>query len=230
MRPTYPLISCICVTYNRPEMLKKAILCFEGQNYPNKELVVSYPKSDEESRSIVDNFSQHPDIQILRMERDDKESVGNARNIAIAKSRGDYICVWDDDDWYHSSRLSFQFNSMQTTGKGFNASVLTRLILFDTTTQKAYLSFRYTWENTLLCRKEIILQNQYSHVNKGEDTHIVKFLESKRFLHHIEDAPFLYIYVYHGENTWDYEHYEYLINKSEPLDEDVANTILDVLI
>jgi len=229
MRPTYPLISCICVTDNRPEFLKRAISCFEAQNYLNKELVVSYPRNDKITKSLLDELASDVELNILRVERDQDESVGNARNLAINKCRGDYICVWDDDDWYHPSRLSFQFNSMNTTGRGYSASVLTSVILFDNTTLKSYQSSHYTWENTLLCRKEIILQNQYAHRNKGEDTHIIQFLEKKKFLFHIDEAPFLYIYIYHGGNTWNYEHYQHLIGKGALLDEDVTQTILGVL-
>lgn len=229
MTQTYPLISCICVTDNRPVLLKRAISCFEAQNYPNKELVISYPKKDLRTKTLIENIPQSGELNILKLEREDEESVGNARNLAIAKCRGDYICVWDDDDWYHSSRLSFQFNSMQTVGKGYNASILTRVLLFDNTKRKAYMSFPYSWENSLLCRKEIILQNQYAHRNKGEDTHIIKFLDAKKFLYHIDDAPFLYIYIYHGQNTWDYKHYEYLINKSELLDQKNTETIISVI-
>lgn len=229
MSKSHPLISCICITDSRPIFLKRAIACFEAQNYPNKELVISYPKNDQQSRSVV-NLLKDTELSVLKMEREQEESVGNARNIAIAKCNGDYICVWDDDDWYHESRLSFQFNSMQTIGFGYNASVLTRVLLFDNTTQKAYVSFSYCWENTLLCRKEIILQNQYAHQNKGEDTHIIKFLDGKRFLHHIADAPFLYVYIYHGENTWDYKHYEYLISKSELLEEELTAAIRLLLV
>jgi len=222
MKSDQPLISCICITKNRVNFLKRAITCFAAQNYCNKELVISYPQNDNNTRLLIDKILELNDLPILRLERSDNQSVGNARNIAISKCHGDYVCVWDDDDWYHSSRLSFQFNSMQITGMGYNASVLTRLILFDQTTSKAYLSFPHCWENTLLCRKEIIFQNQYANQNKGEDSHIIKFLDGKKFLHHIIDTPFLYVYIYHGDNTWEYQHYQYLINKSELLEGSLA--------
>jgi len=225
MSQNHPLISCICVTNSRPTLLKRAIACFEAQNYPNKELIISHPKKDQQTKSVITEILGRSEILILQVERDADESVGNARNLAILKCHGDYVCVWDDDDWYHPSRLSFQFNSMKTTGVGYNASVLTKVLLFDNSTQKAYVSFSYCWENTLLCRKEIILQNQYAHQNKGEDTHIIKFLDGKRFLHHIADAPFLYVYVYHGQNTWDYQHYQYLIGRSKPTSDELNESI-----
>jgi len=229
MKPNYPLISCICITDNRTNLLKRAITCFAMQNYPNKELVISHPMQDENTRYFIKKVLEENDLSIVELERDDNESVGNARNLAISKCHGDYVCVWDDDDWYHASRLSFQFNSMQTTGIGYSASVLSRLILFDYTKKKAYLSFHHCWENTLLCRKEIIFQNQYAHQNRGEDTHIIKFLDGKKFLHHIDEAPFLYIYIYHGENTWNYDHYEFLVNKSELLEDRISDEIHNLI-
>ncbi|KIO74593.1 hypothetical protein TH53_25510 [Pedobacter lusitanus] len=225
MKLTDPLISCICITNNRPALLQKAIRCFQEQNYPNKELVVSYPRKDPSTRKILDEVLKESELKILIIERDDDESVGNARNHAVAKAGGDYICIWDDDDWYHPSRLSYQFKSMQTLGQGYQASVLTYVILYDTTTGKAYASFPYTWDGSILCRKEIIMQNQYANANKAEDTHIIKFLDSRKLLYHIEDAPFLYIYIYHGGNTWDYAHYEYFLKQSELLDDEVTANV-----
>ena len=229
MKPTHPLISCICITNNRPLLLQKAIACFESQNYPNKELVISYPIDDHHTEQLIQEVLQKEDFKILKISRSTEESLGNARNSAIAKCRGDYICIWDDDDWYHPSRLSFQFNSMQTSGHGYQASILTQLILYDATTQKAYLSFPYTWDGSILCRKEIILQNQYANQDKAEDTHVIKFLEKRRLLHYIQDAPYLYVYVFHGGNTWDYEHYKYFLGKSEVVNEDVTDRIKELL-
>jgi glycosyltransferase involved in cell wall biosynthesis len=228
MTTNYPLISCICITNNRPELLKKAIDCFESQNYPNKELVISYPKKDVSTKRILENNS-HSDLRILSIEREDEESLGNARNQAIIKCKGEYVCIWDDDDWYHSSRLSFQFNSIQEKGQGYQASVLTRILLYDTTTKKAYLSFPHYWDGTILCRKVILLQNQYKNSNIAEDSHVVHFLASKNLLFKIDNVPFLYVYVYHGNNTWNYEHFEIFLSKSELITGEDSEHILGLL-
>jgi len=229
MPETYPLISCICITDNRPEFLQKTIIYFKNQNYPNKELVISYPQKDKSTPALIDKIRPKSEINILTIERDDKETLGNSRNQAIFKCHGDYICTWDDDDWYHASRLSFQFNSMHNIGRGYQASVLTRVILYDAIKEKSYLSFSYTWDCSLLCRKEIIFQNQYAHLDKGEDTHIIKFLDSRKLLHYVEEAPFLYIYIYHGKNTWNYAHFEYFLKQSEVLNEELTLTIKNLL-
>lgn len=228
MTTAHPLISCICITNNRPWLLQRAINCFKSQNYPNTQLVISYPKKDITTQKII-REPKNSDIEILQIERESEESLGNARNTAIAKCHGDYICIWDDDDWYHSSRLSYQLNSILDKGLGYQASILTRILLFDKTTKQSYYSFPYTWDGTILCKKEILLQNQYANSQKAEDTHVIKFLSSKKLLYQIEDAPFLYVYVYHGENTWNYEHFEYFLNKSELLAEELGEKIIELL-
>lgn len=223
-----PLISCICITNNRPLLLERAIANFYGQVYPNKELIISYPVGDDQTKLILDHvLKQELEMTIIAIERDVEEKLGSARNTAIRKCNGDYVCIWDDDDWYHPERLSIQYNSMKNIGSGCQASVLTNILLYDSTTQKAYLSFPYTWDGTLLCRKEILYQNQYSFLNKAEDSHIIKFLDSKKLLHYINDYPFLYIYIYHGQNTWDYTHYEYFLKKSTLLDQETTKIIQD---
>jgi glycosyltransferase involved in cell wall biosynthesis len=225
----YPLISCICVTHSRISFLATAINCFQAQDYPYKEMIISYPVNDTATKNFLNNQTNLQLTNIVIILRADNESVGNARNIAINNCHGDYICVWDDDDWYHPSRLSSQYDAMINIGK-CHACVLTSLILFDKLTRKAYISSQYTWENTLLCRKEVIMQNQYAHRNKGEDTHIIQFLEKKKYLHHVEDAPFLYIYIYHGTNTWERAHYEHLISKGAALSKELNNQIIKLLI
>lgn len=225
MNQSYPLISCICVTNNRPEQLKKAISCFANQNYPNKELVISYPKNDQASKKVVENIQQDESWNIMLIERPTDESLGNARNHLIFKCSGDYVCIWDDYDWYHPSRLTYQFNSMQIVGQRYQASVLSQILLYDATIRKAYQSFSYTWDGTLLCRKEILLQNQYANANLGEDTHVITFLSGRKLLYRIEDVPFLYVYIYYGTNSWDYKHFKYFTDKSLLLDEELTDSI-----
>lgn len=228
MVTNYPLISCVCITNNRPKLLQNAINCFESQNYLNKELVISYPKEDMATKAIIQNL-RNSDLKILSIEREQTDSLGNARNQAIVKCRGEYVCIWDDDDWYHSSRLSFQFNSMQEKGYGYQASVLTRILLYDTTSKQVYLSFPYLWEGTILCRKVILLQNQYKNSNIAEDSHVVRFLSSRNLLFKIDHVPYLYIYVYHGNNTWNYKHFEAFLSKSELITGDDSKHILGLL-
>ncbi|WP_442587814.1 glycosyltransferase family 2 protein [Pedobacter sp. AW31-3R] len=224
----YPLISCICVTNNRVNLLKRSIACFVTQEYINKEIVVSYPETDNDTRSFIDILLEfYPTISLIRIERPGNLSVGNAHNMAIRICKGEYICHWDDDDWYHPGRLIVQYTDM--VNKGFKACVLRHILLYDSTTENAYASFTYSWDNTILCKKEILLANPYADRNKGEDTHIMRFLDTKQYLFRLENSHHLYIYIYHGGNIWNYEHYKYFIDKSELLNKETTSTIIKLL-
>lgn len=224
----YPLISCVCVTSGRVALLKRAIDCFGMQQYANKELVISYPEDDTATKSFLDLLLElNPDIPLIRITRDAEVTVGNAHNMAIRKCEGEYICHWDDDDWYHPLRLITQYTGM--VNHGFKACVLRHILLYDSTTEKAYASFTYSWDNTILCRKEILLANPYADRDRGEDTHIMKFLDARKFLYRLENAPHLYIYVYHGNNIWNYAHYQYFLSKSELLNGTLTAAIQKLL-
>jgi len=225
----HPLISCICITQNRPKLLLKAIVSFDTQNYPNRELVISYPKQDLETKKLIADILDVSDLRVVQIEREGDESLGTARNHAIANCNGEYICLWDDDDWYNSRRLSHQFNTMLINRKFQEASILTKVMLFDATTQQAYLSFPYLWCGSLLCKKTLILQNPFADSNIAEDSPVIKYLESSKLLHHIEDSAYLYLYVYHGKNTLSHFHFSYYLKKSELLDHESTDWILGLL-
>ncbi len=226
---THPLISCICITQNRAPLLLKAIVSFDTQNYPNRELVISYPKQDLETKLLINEILKLSDLRIVRIERENGESLGTARNNAIANCNGDYICLWDDDDWYHAKRLAHQFNTMQVNGQFRDASILIRVMLFDATKQMGYLSFPYLWCGSLLCKKDHILRHPFANSNVAEDAPVIKYLESKKLLHYISDSAFLYLYVYHGKNALSYFHFSYYLKKSEQLDQESTNWMRSLL-
>lgn len=216
----YPLISCICITDNRITLLKKAVNYFRNQDYQHKELVVSIPQKDKLSRYVIHKIAGEMNINLILLIRPNDELLGIARNKAIANCNGEYICTWDDDDWYHPQRLSVQYEQM--ISEGLSASILNSVLLFDQTRQQAYTSFLYTWENTLLCQKQLLLQNKYLEKGIGEDTKIIEFLDNKKVLCHIWNVPYLYIYVYHRGNVWAHSHFSYLFKRSELLNQQLS--------
>lgn len=95
----WPLISCIMPTANRKDFLAQAIIYFQAQDYPNKELVI-VEDGDEFNWEIALGLNYHyiPG----------KYSIGWKRNFACEMARGAIFCHWDDDDYYGPHRLSLQ--------------------------------------------------------------------------------------------------------------------------
>ena len=137
------------------------------------------------------------------------------------------MCQWDDDDWYDPERLAIQMERIQATGK--EACVLSRWVVFDATTGAAYLSNRRLWEGSILCRREILLEKPYPLVSKGEDTTVIRQLYDRDLLEVIDDEPEIYVYVYHGDNTWEKDHFQQIFDQSTKLGTDVQTQIRALL-
>ena len=90
-----PLVSCICLTYNRPPahewLVEEALKSFLVQDYPRKELIIL---SDCPGQFL--SF-QSPDVLVVNVNRR-FHSLGEKLNAAVGLARGDFIALWDDDD------------------------------------------------------------------------------------------------------------------------------------
>ncbi|WP_353905581.1 glycosyltransferase [Pedobacter sp.] len=220
----FPLISCICVTDNRVEMLYKCIISFEQQNYPNKELVISYPQTDYKTQQFVQHLLDYRSVPIIGVKRDKNESIGMARNNAIAIATGVYVCMWDDDDLYEESRLIVQYTTLNSDGRLFQANVLSQILLYHQFNQTAYLSFPSYWACTLLCRKDHLVQYPCLDADQFEYAGILNFLNNNQLLCSIP-APSLYISVFHGRNLIRYSTFLFLVNQSETIPTEISDSI-----
>jgi glycosyltransferase involved in cell wall biosynthesis len=228
MTNSLPLISCLCVSHKKPELLKRAITCFQAQSYPAKELVIVYEDNDPETGSFIEKeqVAASDNIQVKMVPAVPKISLGELRNIGIQTARGEFICQWDDDDWYHVDRLYSQYRSVKETHAG---SILTRWIVYNSLEKKAYVSKRRLWEGSILCSRNMLQLKPYEAKHLGEDTATIDYLNSLNYLHLIEDRPELYIYVYHGSNTWNAAHWHRIFASSTPLPESESLEITAIL-
>lgn len=212
-----PLVSCLCVTRGKPNMLKRVIACFESQSYPYLEMVIVWEEDDMQTEQFVRQVELGERYKFCKVPVTPiKKSLGELRNLSIQKAKGEYVCQWDDDDWYDPERLSIQMTRLQRSGKP--ACILSRWIIFDKVTGKSYLSKRRLWEGSILCRKELMQKTAYPVLSKGEDTPVIQSLFDRDLLEIIDDNPEIYIYVYHGKNTWEREHFERIFEESTELD------------
>jgi len=210
-----PLISCLCVTHKKPDMLKRAIRCFDNQTYPNKQMVIVYEESDQPTHEFVVEQKFDTNIKIVKINTNFKMTLGELRNISVSKADGSFVCQWDDDDWYGAYRLSKQMNHLLQHEK--SASILSRWIVFDSCSQKAYLSHTRLWEGSILCRRDLMLQNPYPPLPKAEDTCVIDSIHKNGELSIIHDMPSLYVYIIHGNNTWDHDHFKKMLSCSREL-------------
>ena len=109
---TQPPVSCICLTYGRPELLEEAIYSFLLQDYAGrKELIVL---NDYSGQTL---HFDHPEVQVINCPKRFR-TLGEKINVAVALAAHDLLFVWDDDDIYLPHRLHFSVEHFEPQ-KGF---------------------------------------------------------------------------------------------------------------
>ena len=194
------LVSCLCVTRNRAALLRRAIDCFRAQTHPARELVVLHESDDAVTREYLATLSL-PAVRPIEVPALPKRPLGALRNLAVGAARGRYVMQWDDDDWHGPERIAAQLAAVESSGKA--GCVLRRWTIYDAVTRQAWIGAPRTWEGSLLMER--FGMPAYPELPRGEDTVVIRTLNDAGKLAPL-DRPDLYVYVYHGANTWARSH------------------------
>lgn len=200
-----PLVSCLMVTKNRLRFAKSAISHFQKQIYPHKELVIVSHGQNElvgYVRSLNDNR-----IRIHHIDTEDL-ILGDLRNMSIELATGEYCIQWDDDDFYHPTRISVMLEHLFKND--LEATFLSQWTM--AWPSKGYYSisknYPFGWENTMLIKKDKM--PRYPSLRRGEDTAFCDKLKKQGVKCGVINEPgyhILYLYVVHGANTWNDSHF-----------------------
>lgn len=222
------LISCICITKNEPSLLTRAISCFKTQSYTNKELLVVYESDNLQIHDVMNAAENRGNnIFFIELPANPKVTLGALKNKAIELCRGEYFCQWDDDDWYADDRLTIQMEAIIKNDA--QVSFFGHWIFYDAIAEIAYLSFKRNWEGSIVCKKSIVTEDvKYALLPKLEDTPFVNMISGMYRITQVI-KPGSYIYVYHGNNTWDFLHFQSNFFKGQQMSPEYSLLITDIL-
>lgn len=103
-------ISIIIPTYNRPEMVEKAVKSVLNQTYNDFQIIVINDGSEKSPDSIIERLN---DERIIYLKHNKNKGGGAARNTGIKNSNSEYITFLDDDDEYLPDKLECQIMIME---------------------------------------------------------------------------------------------------------------------
>jgi glycosyltransferase involved in cell wall biosynthesis len=219
-----PVVSCLCVTRDRVDLLRRAVSCFQAQTYAQRELVLLYESDDFATRDYALSIAD-PMVVPVEIPAVPKQPLGTLRNLAIESGSGDYVAQWDDDDWHSPARLEAQMSAIREHRRP--GCVLYRWVLYDAVARRAYISGQRPWEGSLVARRDAM--PPYPALKRLEDTPVVDAMFMQNMLVCL-DSPELYVYTYHGANTWDAQHWnEQVLPYGEPLPSAMLAQIEQVL-
>ena len=108
-----PLISVIIPNYNYGKYLGQAIQSVLDQTYKNIELIVVDNESTDNSIEVASKF-----LGMLTLIQKSHGGVSSARNLGLAKAKGEYVCFLDSDDTWTSEKLESQLAVARKTNAG----------------------------------------------------------------------------------------------------------------
>lgn len=212
-------VSCITVTRNRIPHLKKCVKYFTEQTHKDKELIIVYYSGDKETESYLkenrNSFIKN-NIYFYKFIEQEGLYLGAIRNFAISKSQGNWICIWDDDDYYDKNRIKNQLKFCLQ--ENIDANTLRSILIYSNKYQELKLTFERQemgWEGSLLCKKNSM--PKYVNKSKGEDTPVLERLYNEHKLLTYFD-PELYVYIFHDQNVSGNVHKERIFDSSMSLD------------
>jgi glycosyltransferase involved in cell wall biosynthesis len=200
-----PLVSCIMASRGRPLPALHAIECYRRQSHEPRELIVATSETDGVLRDRIAAFGD-PTIHLIEVPSG--ATAGALRNAAVARSRGELLCVWDDDDLSHPDRIAAQLRSMRSADA--QACFLARVLLWWPRRRMLAASMPRLWENTMLVTRAAFPLYPEDRA-RGEDTALAEQLRASHRLA-LHDVPEAYCYIAHDSNLSSADHFEMLFN------------------
>ena len=100
-----PAVSVVITTFNRQELLPRAVRSVLSQTYTDFELIIVDDHSTDSTGSVVRDF-EDPRIRYVRLEKN--SGLSASRNTGIHIARGQYVAFLDDDDEWKPEKLEKQ--------------------------------------------------------------------------------------------------------------------------
>lgn len=199
-----PKVSCLMVTADRPDLCRRAILCYNRQTYENKELVVV----DDGETDLTPVLSGVPaeELTYLRLTDSSDYVLGKLRNIALDTATGDIFTQWDDDEWYHPERIEKQVDVLL---QGYDACCLQATLMH--ISDEEFFNHPYIG----LLKKGVpgsIMHFansdiRYPELKRAEDSIYLDKWYEKEYTTLSSEEAYLFIRCFHGDNTWEKKHF-----------------------
>ena len=106
------LVSIIIPYYKKRRYIFRAVQSVLKQSYRKYEIIIVYNDKDKKDLNYIHNIKKK-DKTIKVFEESSKKGAGYSRNIAIKKSKGDFIAFLDSDDEWKKNKLQIQLDFMQ---------------------------------------------------------------------------------------------------------------------
>jgi len=110
-------VDVILPNYNKGKFLEESIKSVIDQTYKNWHLYIIDDCSTDNSKEIIDNFSNLKNVTVIKLYKN--KGPAFCRNYAMRISKSKYICFIDSDDSWLSNKLEKQIFFMEKNNLSF---------------------------------------------------------------------------------------------------------------
>lgn len=103
-------VSIVIPTYNRSELLKKAVKSLQVQTCQNIEIIIVDDCSSDDTAEVVKNMK---DVRIRYIKHETNKGGSEARNTGLKQANGKFIGFLDSDDQWLPDKLEKQLNAFK---------------------------------------------------------------------------------------------------------------------
>jgi glycosyltransferase involved in cell wall biosynthesis len=103
-------VSILLCTYNRADLLSRAVDSVLNQSYSAWELIIVDDGSTDETASVIERYREADER--IRSVRHENQGLPKSRNLAIENARGAYLALIDDDDEYSPDHIEKRMGYM----------------------------------------------------------------------------------------------------------------------
>jgi glycosyltransferase involved in cell wall biosynthesis len=216
-----PKVSCLMITRDRLALARRAVRCFADQTYAHRELVIVNEGDDwyrEALERYVAELGLSSDVRLITAPSD--TPLGRLRNLSMEAATGEILCQWDDDDLSHPDRVSVQLD--QLLRQNARACFLTdhlqyleedRALLWIDWTLSGNVTDEYQlFPGTVMLYKDARFRypEEGPYARRGEDSMLVRDLYRSVPIARLSQQGHLYLYQFHGRNTFSKEHHYHI--------------------
>jgi glycosyltransferase involved in cell wall biosynthesis len=206
-RPERPLVSCLMVTRGDTAILRYAVDSYARQTWRDRELVVVTASDQGEAirAVLVERGVETASIFVVSPNL----TLGDLRNLAVARAKGDILMQWDDDDLSDPQRIETSLAVLTQTGVA--AAFLARILVWQPQRQRAAITNERFWEGTITVWRDHA--RVFPALPRQEDTPVMHALTANHPVARI-DAPLLYVYAATGSNTTHISSFDHFVDTS----------------
>lgn len=205
--------SIIITTYNRLELLKKAISSVNEQTVTDWELIIVNDCSSDGTKEYLDSL-KNPKIKVIHNPVNLHK--GGTRNVGIDNCSGKFVCFLDDDDYYLPHHLEVfqrkineigtQFGILftQPINQNFNSNELVKRFLPEINNQNsvAYLFHHKNGVPTprVCIPLNLLLENKFNDkIRIGQDTELFLRIAAQNPIYYLKEHTV--VQVAHNDNS-----------------------------